>query len=138
MRCFLLSLLCLFALPLAAQASTHACSRVAEPAARLACYDRMYPPAPETHAAATETVQTDFGLNVPTSPERIESRVLTVEHGHDGKRRFTLENGHVWTQTDANGVRVKAGDTVQVRRGTMGSYLLVAPNGVTLRVRRAR
>lgn len=150
MRCLLLSLLGLFAPPLAAQQASHACASVAEPAARLACYDKTFPPPPEVIEAATEKAQADFGLNKPrdplrnpgqsveqADPGRIESRVTKVDHG--GQRSFHLENGQIWTQADSiSSGHMQAGDTVQVRKGILGGYLLVMPNGVALRVRRTR
>lgn len=152
MRCLLLPLLWLIAPPLAAQQATHSCANVAEPAARLACYDRAFPPPPEVIEAATEKAQADFGLDKPrgslrnpgqtdeqADPERIESRVAKVGHVREGQRIFTLENGQVWTQTDSRGGgHVQAGDVVQVRKGILSGYLLAMPNGVAVRVRRTR
>ncbi len=152
MRCLVLSFFWLFAQPLAAQQITHACSSVAQPAARLACYDKAFPPPPEVIEAATEKAQAGFGLNQPreplrnpgqtveqVDPERIESQVMKVDHGRDGQRIFTLENGQVWTQTESRSSgHVQAGDAVQVRKALMGGYHLVMPNGVVVRVRRVR
>ena len=151
MRCFMFPLLCLFALPLSAQGTgSHACASVAGAAARLACYDKAFPPPVEVIEAETEKAEAEFGLNRPrdtllnpgqtleqADPERIESRVTSVTQG--GQRSFHLENGQVWTQTDARSIgHVKVGDVVQVRRAVLGGYQLVMPNGVSLRVRRAR
>ena len=56
-----------------------------------------------------------------------------------GELVVTLENNQVWVQIDVdNKARVKAGDTVTIKRGTLGSYLLVSPNGVATRVRRSK
>ncbi|MCD9027519.1 type VI secretion protein [Luteimonas sp. BDR2-5] len=152
MRRLSLLLLWWFALPLAAQQASHGCASVAEPAARLACYDEAFPPPPEVIEAATERAQADFGLNTPrgslrnpgqtveqADPERIESRVVRVDHDRGGQRSFALENGQVWAQTESrSGGHVQSGDVVQLRKGTLGSYQLVMPNGVVLRVRRVR
>ncbi|MCW4455625.1 type VI secretion protein [Flavobacterium sp. MXW15] len=152
MRHLLPLLLCLFAPPLAAQQATHACANVAEPAGRLACYDKAFPPPPAVNAAVAEKAQADFGLNKPretllnpgqtpaqADPERIESRVIRVDHGRGGQRSFMLENGQVWQQTESRSSgHVQAGDTVQVRKGLIGGYMLVTPAGVRLSVRRAR
>ncbi|AKC86940.1 hypothetical protein [Pseudoxanthomonas suwonensis] len=149
MRCLLLSLLWSFALPLAAQQPTHACAGVAEPAARLACYDGAFPPPPEVVEAATDKAQADFGLNKPrdllcnpgqiieqADLGRIESQVVKVGH-YNGQRVFSLENGQVWTQAESHsGGHVQAGDVEQVRKGMLGGCMLVMPNGVALHVRR--
>ena len=152
MRCLLLSLSWFLALPLAAQSVTHHCAGVAEAVARLACYDKEFPPSPEVIAAATEMAQAEFGLNKSrdplrnpgqtieqADPERIESRVAKVDHGAGGQRVFRLENGQVWALTESrSGGQVQAGDTVQVRKGLFNGYVLVTPHGVSLRVRRVR
>ncbi|MDH5822826.1 hypothetical protein QFW77_07435 [Luteimonas sp. RD2P54] len=152
MRYLVLSLLVLFAQPLAAQQTTHACTGVVEPAARLACYDHAFPPPPDVLQAATDKAQADFGLDQPrdpllnpgqtmeqADPERIESRVAKVDHGRDGQRVLTLENGQVWAQTESRSSgHVQPGDVVQVRKAVFGGYRLVMPNGVVVRVRRTR
>lgn len=151
-RCLLLLFLCLPALPLTAQVPAHACARVAEPAARLGCYDEAFPPPPEVHEAAAAKAQGDFGLDRPreslrnpgqsveeADPERIESRVVKVDYAHNGQRSFSLENGQVWRQSESRSIgHVRAGDVVQVRKALMGSYMLLTPDGVGLRVSRAR
>nr|WP_232114426.1 hypothetical protein [Luteimonas sp. XNQY3] len=152
MRFFLTLLLLLLASPVAAQQNPHGCANVGEAAARLACYDRAFPPSPEVLEAAAEKGRADFGLNTPrdplrnpgqtgehANPERIESRVIKVDYGHSGRRDFTLENGQVWMQTEARSSgHVQVGDVVQVRTGILGGYQLITSAGVALRVRRAR
>lgn len=151
MRRFSISLLCACSLPLAAQPAAHPCALVAASAERLACYDEAFPPPPEVHEAANKQARADFGLDTPrestrdpgravedADPDRIESTVVKVDHGRDG-RSFRLENGQVWTQTDArSGGQVQAGDTVRVSRAILAGYQLLTPNGVVLRVRRTR
>lgn len=152
MRCVLTSILLLAAPSLAAQAPTHACAGEPDPAARLACYDRAFPPPVEVIEAAKERARADFGLDGErralrnpgdaggqADPERIEARLAKVTHIGGGLRSFELDNGQVWTQTDArSGGQVQAGDAVQVRKAILSGYVLVMPNGVTLRVRRSR
>ncbi|MGY1408626.1 hypothetical protein ACW5EG_03470 [Luteimonas sp. A611] len=152
MRCLLLSPLWLLALPLAAQQPTHACASVAQAEDRLACYDKAFPLSLEVSEAATEKAQADFGLDRPREPlrnpgqaaepadaDRIESQVIKVDYERNGQRSFSLDNGQVWTQAESRSSgHVAAGDVVQVRKGLLGSYQLVTPAGVLLRVRRAR
>ena len=138
--------LLLLVLPAAAQPASHECAVVPDPAARLACYDRAFPPPPETVQAATEKAQAEFGLDAAEQerslaqqqPERIESPVAKVDQGSRG-RVFILENGQVWAQTETRTVgHVRPGDVVQVRKAILGGYTLVMPNGVSVRVRRTR
>ena len=149
-----LLMLCLWlvALPLAAQQPGHACAGLAAPAARLACYDKAFPPPPEVNEVAAARAQGAFGLDRPreslrnpgqtaeqADPERIESRVLKVDYAHNGQRSFSLANGHVWRQTESRSTgHVRVGDIVKVRKATLGSYMLMTPDGVGLRVSRAR
>lgn len=149
MRFLIPSLLTLFALPLAAQQAPHHCANVPEPAARLACYDKAYPPPPEVIEAAKAKARASFGLDKPrdaaltpsqsASPEHVESRITTVDYASGGQRSFNLENGQVWTMTESSsGGHVKPGDPVELRKGLLSGYVLVTPSGVTLRVRRIR
>ncbi|MFT4256730.1 MAG: hypothetical protein QM599_07225 [Pseudoxanthomonas sp.] len=135
----------------AAAEAAHPCATVADPAARLACYDKAFPPPPAVHEAATKKAVQEFGLEKQAAPlfnpgqtredadpERIESRVAKVDYA-GGTRTISLENGQVWTLAEANSRGpLKAGDAVHVRKGLLGSYLLVTPAGVGLRVRRVR
>lgn len=153
MHRLLLPILWFAAPPLLAQEANHACASVGEPAARLACYDKAFPPPPEVIEAAAAKAQADFGLGESrgsslrnpgqtaeqAEPERIESRVVKVDYVGSAQRSFTLENGQVWTQTESrSGGHVQAGATVQVRKVILGGYQLILPNGVALRVRRTR
>lgn len=134
-----------------AQAQTHPCASEPEAAARLACYDRAFPPPPEVHEAARERAESRFGLAAAREkeagaapvdardPERIQSRVARIGNPGSAQRIFHLENGQAWIQADARSTgQVQPGDIVQVRKGLMGAYQLVMPNGVILRVRRTR
>lgn len=152
-RAFAPLLLACCALPLATLAQEmHPCAMVAEPAQRLACYDKAFPPSPAVHEAATEKAKSNFGLEKPaepllnpgqtredSGPEKIESRVARVEYGRGGGRTIMLENGQVWALTEGTGRGPTAeGDVVTVRKGLMGSDLLFTSAGVGLRVRRVR
>lgn len=138
MRPFTILLTCLLASPLPALASSHPCARVADPSARLECYDAAFPPDPGAVMSAPDAARSDFGLEKPVEPGRVESRVSSVDYAR-GARSVTLENGHVWVQTDAKvNAQVRPGDTVSVRRGMVGNYIMTTANGVAVRVRRVR
>jgi hypothetical protein len=73
------------------------------------------------------------------SPERITAKVSEVGRQPTGGLLVTLENGQVWAQAESlSKARVAAGDEVTIRKATLGSYLLLAPNKVAMRVRRVR
>jgi hypothetical protein len=149
----------------AATAATHPCAAIAAPEQRLACFDAAFPSAPASSASASapaaSTVATpagdddaarrDFGLNErqrhaldpqpvrDSGPERIEATVATLQYAAGGERVFTLDNGQVWQQTEASSRgRVSPGDRIHVRRASLGTFMLVTPARVGLRVRRLR
>lgn len=152
MRTFCLLVLGWIASPTAAQEATHACAGLPDPTARLACYDEAFPLAPGVVEAAMQLAEAGFGLDAstqrprdggmsgtPSDPGRLESRIERVSHGRGTERSFHLVNGQVWAQAEARSTgQVRAGDTVEVRKGLLGSYQLVTPAGVFLRVRRVR
>lgn len=138
------------ALPAAAatQPVTPACARIVAPTKRLACYDRTFPPVHDAQADAREQART-FGLRPQKAPAEREaeaarargmtSQVASVGHDRDGERVFTLNNGQVWRQTESSVLGLaRPGDTITIRAGAFGSYLLITPGGVPLRVKRIR
>lgn len=147
----LLPLLALLAAsPLRAQAS-HPCASVALPADRLACYDRAFPPPPQVREEAVRQAEADFGLDrkppplenpeqpaEALDPDSVRGTVVSVTHQRN-RRDITLDNGQVWATLEGGSKgHLRAGDTVELRRGLMGNYLLVTPAGSGLRVRRVR
>jgi len=71
-------------------------------------------------------------------PDQIESSIAKLAYAN-GRRIFTLDNGHVWATVDAASMgHAVEGDRVRVRKGALGSYILETPAGVGLRVRRTR
>jgi hypothetical protein len=77
--------------------------------------------------------------NEPRAPESVTGTVAKIGYKPTGELVVTLENGQVWVQIDTgNKARAKAGDTVTIKRGTFGSYMLVTPNKIATRVRRVK
>ena len=65
--------------------------------------------------------------------------MTAIELRDDGKFVATLANGQMWAQTELNSrIEVRVGDTVRIRRGALGSYLLSNDAGMATRVRRVR
>ena len=66
--------------------------------------------------------------------------VRHVAHDHYGKLVVTLENGHVWRQTDSRRVPLpRAGQpvTLELRRGTLGSFFMsLSTSSVQVRAQR--
>jgi hypothetical protein len=73
------------------------------------------------------------------APDSITGNVAEVGRQPTGGLVVTLENGQVWAQSESlTKARVAPGDEVTIRKATLGSYMLVAPNKVSMRVRRVR
>jgi hypothetical protein len=129
--------------PAGAAPDSHPCASIAKDAERLACYDKAFgaADAPSKGAPAKQ----DFGLPAkkayPTEAEKkdlaISAVISSVERRRDGKFVVTLDNGQTWLQSENDSrIDVKAGDTVNVRRAALGSYLLSNRDGLATRVKR--
>ncbi|UNK41938.1 TOBE domain-containing protein [Luteimonas sp. S4-F44] len=118
------------------------CSHVTDAVARLACYDRAFPPAFGAVPAEAMRVET-FGLPPPprdgdSTSERIEARVVAVDY-LGNRRTVALDNGQVWALTEATARGpLTPGEAVSIRKGAMGGFMLYTPAGVSLRARRLR
>lgn len=132
-------------------AATHACASVVEAVQRLACYDRAFPPTEETRAQMVSKARGEFGLDRDAGRKQAALAQTVVEPQDDiegvlarldyngSPRTFTLDNGQVWVQTDGVGSgNVKVGETVRIRKAMLGSYMLVMPSGMAVRVKRKR
>jgi hypothetical protein len=61
--------------------------------------------------------------------------VSAVTRRADGRLVVTLDNGQVWSQLERdNATEVAVGDKVNVRRGSLGSYILTTRSGVQTKV----
>lgn len=140
------------AMPTDALAQAHPCARIADPMQRLACYDQAYPLAPGVLEEARRQAQAAFGLDrgkdAPRNPgqsqdeadpDRVQAVVAKVTHGNAGQRVITLDGGQTWMTTEAiAGAQMRPGDTVILRKGLMGSYILTTQGGGVVRVKRVR
>ena len=142
------------------------CARISEDASRLACYDRIFrattAPGASVDAAAVASgvavagaaasnPQQDFGLTEATKraldperakiemPESVTGKVTAVGHRPTGELVVTLANGQVWLQIDSDSrAKVGVGQTVTIKKASLGSYLLIGPDKRATRVRRIK
>jgi hypothetical protein len=121
----------LAATPVLAQdgAGFKACRALAEPAARLACYDALSPTDAAAPAAAPPARPGgNFGLEQQqqkSAPEAVESRIEGRVDGWGPKTMFRLANGQVWqVSDDSNAVVSLSNPKVRVRRGALGAFYL--------------
>jgi hypothetical protein len=140
-----------------------ACADKADDAARLRCFDavvadlRKTPNVPPVAAAAIEAVkapasapqaaspQDRFGARGDLDPERhrqlseLAGKVTALGTKPHGELIVTLDNGQVWAEiATGSKVKLKTGDTVKIERGSLGSFVLIAPNGRSSKVSRVR
>lgn len=104
-------------------------------------------PVPSTAAAPVDPVA-QFGMNAEiASAQRIEKTELTeitavaveVSKRTRGEHVVTLDNGQVWTEKEAESYfRVKVGDTVIIKRISMGGYRMVGRGNRASAVRRIK
>lgn len=150
----LLLLLSACATPALAQdaGAGHPCASTLEPAQRLACYDRAFPPPPALREAAAARAVGAFGLPRRAAPLRdpgqsaegadlaqIEARISSIDHGGSGGRRtVTLDNGQRWSLEGITAGPLAPGDVVHIRQAALGSHMLRTPGGANLRARRVR
>ncbi|MGB5102609.1 MAG: hypothetical protein WBO04_04725 [Steroidobacteraceae bacterium] len=139
------------------------CAGVSDDRERLACYDGIFrqPAAalgaavPAASAVPSASVAPapgnpvdEFGLSEAARrardpekakqlPESVTAQVARVRKLPTGELVVTLENGQVWTQIGADPrARVATGDTVTIKKASLGSYLLVTASRIATRVRR--
>ncbi len=81
----------------------------------------------------------DENKSGPAEPESLTAKVQGVSRRPTGEQVFVLENGQVWVETSSyTAARAQPGDEVTVRKGSLGSYLLVTPKRVATHVRRVK
>lgn len=102
--------------------------------------DRTQATAARRQAFGTTDAPADI-LQPPRQEDRIDSIETTLvraTQSGDERWTFVLADGSTWRQVDTDRVRInnRAGETVRVRRGAMGSYLLVVGRSGVVRVRR--
>ena len=125
------------------------CRQLEDIAERVACYDKVvdsrYPVAAgertEPAATAVPDARSLFGTNdaearriVETSLaveqiDQIEATVTGIRESAGRKLTVTLDNGQTWRQLDSQTLRLKSGETVVVRKASLGSYLMEKKSG---------
>ena len=104
-----------------------ACRHVSDAAARLDCFDRA-----SDAALAVKPPQAGVA---PSEPTTIESSIVQISQPLMGRADFTLENGQVWRQMDAEDAKsAKIGDRVVVSKKIVGAYWLKVQGGRAWRV----
>jgi hypothetical protein len=142
------------------------CARIDEASARLACYDNNIRvgntdvarasvpgvmPRPQGGGAVPNSGPSGFGsenLRQPEQPaapagqvEEVSARVRSAVQQTPGVYLVTLEDGAQWQFAETADFAYRPprqGSTVEIKRGALGSFLLVFDNQRSVRVRRLR
>lgn len=86
-------------------------------------------------AEAKRLVETSLAIE---QIDKIVAIVTDVRKSATKKLTVTLDNGQIWRQLDSQRLRLKRGETVIVRKASLGSYLLEKHSGSrSIRVKRA-
>jgi hypothetical protein len=92
-------------------------------------------------AAAAPTDTGGFGLNkaqlhvAPEGPSSITALVTNVNQDARGQTYVRLDNGQTWTTTEPD-LWLGPGESVTIKRATLGSFLMVTTSKHSYRVRR--
>jgi hypothetical protein len=161
----MLLILLLFAEPsLAAVETLTACRQIEDIAQRVACYDNFvdarFPmessdgaatitPPEESESSAVPDAKSLFGTSDAEAKQIVEmslaieqidnivAYVTDVQESATRKLVITLENGQVWRQLDNQRLPLKTGETVVIRKASLGSFLLEKDTGSrNIRVKR--
>jgi hypothetical protein len=131
------------------------CARQPEDAARLQCFDRVASAlhaghsdqeavadrhiAEPSRSAPSEKPREKPTAGEPQALQPVAARVVSLSKTAGRERRIELDNGQVWQENEYNAsLMLSPGDSVQIRPGTLRSFLLRAPSGFTTKVRRVR
>lgn len=141
-----------------------ACRTIADNAERLACYDRQVA-ALEAAESSREIAVVDrtqirrtrrslFGLRLPdlgifgddednsedgAAVNEINSTIQAITSGADGRVHYILAEGGTWVQTEGRrGQPARAGQTIRIRRGPLGSFMASIEGRAGVRVMRIR
>ena len=139
------------------------CRAITDEAARLACFDAAAASFEQAHAnrdlvvvdrkQVRDTKRTLFGLDLPglnlfgggpddegTEVSSIEAEVAAAFQDSEGRWVVTLKEGGTWRQTNDTilGRRPKPGSKVEIRRASMGSYMMRIDKQPGMRARRER
>lgn len=135
-----------------------ACRALADATARLQCFDaaaRAFEDAAENRqivmldqGEVRKTKRSLFGFSLPKIPffgesdeeqddefKQVEGELAGVQGMGNGKYQFTVKDAGTWQTTEATPLLLKNGKAFSIKRGALGSYMLVI-NGRGIRVKR--
>jgi hypothetical protein len=99
---------------------------------------------PGTPAAPVSDAR-NFGLTpaqvqvAPKGPASVQAHVENIISNRVGRAYVVLDNGQTWIFVDADDdARLRPGDTVTIKKASLGSFLMVTPSKHSYHVRRTQ
>jgi hypothetical protein len=107
--------------------------------ARLDEFIRKYAASSNQVAATAAVDQAVKSNKVPSQPQVIESRIVGLYKGYNGRSQFTLENGQVWAQAQQESRNYPPTDSppVIIVKGGWGHRMYILGGG-NIRVTKVR
>lgn len=118
-----------------------ACMAVSDESARLSCYDSQVAKMDQAQqqsqlfVASNDDIKTAkrdiFGLSLPSLKifggveeiQEIDSTITAISSARDGLPIYTIQEGARWKQTDSRNVYPKAGNTIKIKRSSLGGFM---------------
>jgi len=123
------------------------CSDIIDNLQRLTCYDNIFRAKDLSPAQQRSEDEQRFGAErIVVEPKKAEKitvseisgTVVELSKKARGEYVFTLDNGQIWQQTEAQRKKFRTGIAVKIRKGSFGSYLLDAGKTGRTKVRRIK
>jgi hypothetical protein len=118
------------------------CAKESDPAQRLTCFDSIVRTLPQVEAdrfgmTADIARQRDPEAVQQAKNEVLAGKISGLRQAPHGEWIFTLDNGQVWVQAEANPkMQFAVGEAVHLEHGAMSSLWLVADRHRKVRVER--
>jgi hypothetical protein len=135
-----------------------ACRALADAATRLQCYDAASKSLEEAtesrqvvlldQGEVRKTKRSLFGFSLPKIPffgesdeeqdeeyKQIEGEIEAIQALSNGRYQFAVNDAGTWQTTEGSWLILKNGQKFKIKRGAVGSYMLVV-NGRAIRVKR--
>ncbi len=135
-----------------------ACRALADAAARLACFDAASKSLEEAtesrqvvlldQGEVRKTKRSLFGFSLPKIPffgesdaeqdeefKQVEGELEAIQALGNGRHQFAVNDAGTWQTTEGSWLILKNGQKFKIKRGAVGSYMLVV-NGRAIRVKR--
>jgi hypothetical protein len=96
-------------------------------------------PSATTSPPPSLSPEEDFGLRTkrdrPSQQlDELTAKAAEIKSKPHGELVVTLDNGQVWAEIAPGKIKLKPGDPVRIEAGTLGSFILIAPNGRSSKV----